>query len=118
MLRKVGLALGWLGYTQVVPSDSIPTYEIGPIVVAEHYGVAPVYRLEPSRQLGASTLQATFERVPGFSGWGHRRMAGDLSCGVCPISVFCCCIIISPGRRLLGRRPWLRSSEPLLLSTA
>jgi len=76
MLRKVGLALGWLGYAQVVPSDSIPTYEIGPIVVAERYGVAPVYRLEPSRQLGASTLQATFERVPGVFWMGTSAHGG------------------------------------------
>jgi len=76
MLRKVGLALGWLGYTQVVPSDSIPIYEIGPIVVAERYGVAPVYRLEPSRQLGASTLQATFERVPGVFWMGTSAHGG------------------------------------------
>ncbi len=84
MLRKVGLLLGWIGYAQVVSPDSVPVYEMGPIVVEERHGVAPIYRLEPGRQLGASTLQAALEQVPGVfwmstSAHGGRPVLRGLS---------------------------------------
>ncbi len=76
MLRKVWLVLGWIGHAQVVSLDSIPSYEMGAILVEERYRVAPIYRLEPDRYPGAYTLQAVFERVPGAFWMGTSAHGG------------------------------------------
>lgn len=76
MLRKRSIVLLCIGYGQVSLSDSVRVYEMGPIVVEERYRVTPVYRLDPARSTLVSSLQGTFEQVPGVFWMGTSAHGG------------------------------------------
>ncbi len=76
MLQKWGIGLICVGYSQMGPIDSVRSYEMGPVVVEDRYGVTPIYRLDPGQSLHLASLQAVFEQVPGVFWMGTSAHGG------------------------------------------
>jgi hypothetical protein len=47
MLRNYAFVLGCIGYGQVSSMDSVPSYEMEPVLLEERSRVTPIYRLDP-----------------------------------------------------------------------
>lgn len=76
MLRKCAFVLGCIGYGQVSSMDSVPSYEVEPVLLEERSRVTPIYRLDPRQSLAPSFLQAAFEQVPGAYWMGTSAHGG------------------------------------------
>jgi hypothetical protein len=76
MLRKCAFMLGRIGYGQVSYMDSVPSYEMEPILLEGRSRVTPIYQLDPRQSLAPSFWQAAFEQVPRAYWMGSSAHGG------------------------------------------